>query len=178
MASAKIFQIGGQPTGGNADTTALLNNAIPGFSELTKSASANVGNLLNGMPSADATRTANAYFGVGSGMPGSEFIRNRGYDLYGQQGEQRRQQGLGDFLSLLGGFSGNVVPNAPQTLQNQQFGQQLNQTASLEGSRLGEQRREFDLNTLLSLMQGQRQGAATAGQLQLGGLDSILSLLK
>ena len=95
----------------------IVNHAIPGYSGLTKSASSIVGNLMGGLPSAGPTQRANAYFGVSSGMPGSDFIRNRGFDLYGQQAEGYKQRGFDDFLKLLSGTIGTVTPNAGQQQQ-------------------------------------------------------------
>jgi hypothetical protein len=99
----------------------IVNQAIPGYSGLTKSASSIVGNLMGGLPSAGTTQRANAYFGASSGMPGSDFIRNRGFDLYGQQAEGYKQRGFDDFLKLLSGTIGTVTPNAGQQQQQGQF---------------------------------------------------------
>jgi len=104
----------------------IVNHAIPGYSGLTKSASSIVGNLMGGLPSAGPTQRANAYFGVSSGMPGSDFIRNRGFDLYGQQAEGYKQRGFDDFLKLLSGTIGTVTPNAGQQQQQGQFDKTLN----------------------------------------------------
>ena len=54
-------------------------------------------------------------------MPGSDFIRNRGFDLYGQQAEGYKQRGFDDFLKLLSGTIGTVTPNAGQLQQQTQF---------------------------------------------------------
>jgi len=99
----------------------IVNQAIPGYSGLTKTGSSIVGNLMGGLPSAGPTQRANAYFGAGSGMPGSDFIRNRGFDLYGQQAEAYKQRGFDDFLKLLSGTIGTVTPNAGQQQQQGQF---------------------------------------------------------
>ena len=100
---------------------AILNSAIPGFSTLSSSGSGIVKNLMGGLPSAAPTQRANAYFGTTSGMPGSDFIRNRGFDLYGQQAESYKQRGFDDFLKLLSGVSGTVAPTTGQSIQQQQF---------------------------------------------------------
>lgn len=99
----------------------IANQAIPGYSGLTNTASSIVGNLMGGLPSAAPAQRANAYFGQGSGMPGSDFIRNRGFDLYGQQAEGYKQRGFDDFLKLLSGTIGTVTPNAGQLQQQTQF---------------------------------------------------------
>jgi hypothetical protein len=104
-------------------TKQILGNAIPGLDNLSSGASGVVNNLLGGMPSPSTARKANAYFGTASGMPGSDFVRNRGFDLYGQQADQYRQRGFDDFLNLLKGASGTIAPTPGEQAQNQQFGQ-------------------------------------------------------
>jgi hypothetical protein len=129
------------------DTSAYLNQVLPGFDKLGGQATSVISNLLSGLPSASAARTSNAYFGAGSGVGStSDFLRNRGYDLYGQQAQQRQQTGLQDLLSTIGGYSGTVVPTAGQSLQNTQFGQQL-----------GEQSSEFGQNLQLQQFQAMLQ---------------------
>lgn len=117
-----------QPTDPNAVTnqmTSIVNQAIPGYSNLSRGASGVVGNLMGGLPSAAPTQRANAYFGTNSGMPGSDFVRNRGFDLYGQQAEQYKQRGFDDFLKLLSGTVGTVTPTAGQQQQQGQFDKEL-----------------------------------------------------
>lgn len=111
------------------DTWNQLGNVIPGLTDLTKSGTDVIQQMLQGLPSPSTARTANAYFGINSGMPGSEFVRNRGYDLYGQQAQQRQQQGLGDLLSFLGQYQ-NFVPTPGQNLSTGLGYAQLGQSAS------------------------------------------------
>lgn len=120
-----LYTGGGSPTPGVGGISSILNSAIPGFSGLTKSATGNIMDLLGGDPSPSIARRANAYFGANSGMPGSEFVRNRGFDLYNQQGEQRKETGLHDLLSLLAGYSGNAFPTVGEQQQGNQFSQDL-----------------------------------------------------
>lgn len=126
-----------------------LSGAIPGLSNLTQTATGNIQNLLSGLPSASWARTTNAYNGVATGQPATggtgTFQGNRGADLYHTQANQNQQTGLQDLLSLVGGYSGTVAPNAGQLLQNQQFGQQLNQNAS----QFDQQNSLAQMNTLL-----------------------------
>lgn len=103
--------------------TPIINNALPGFNNLSTSASSIVGNLMRGLPSPSTTQRANAYFGINSGMPGSDFVRNRGFDLYRQEANQYQQRGFDDFLKLLSGESGTVFTTPGQQQQNAQFGQ-------------------------------------------------------
>lgn len=112
-------------TAAGVNQTRAFNNALPGFSGLSQSATDIVGSLLKGLPSASPTQRANAYFGTASGMPGSDFIRNRGFDLYGEDAEKYRQRGLDNLLALLRGYSGTVVPTADQQIQSNQFAQTM-----------------------------------------------------
>jgi hypothetical protein len=137
----------------------MLNSVLPGFSDLSASATGVIGNLLKGLPNPATVQQANATFGAGSGMDSrSGFLANRGYDLYNQQGQQMQQQGIGDLLSMVQGYSGNVVPNAPQTLQNQQFGAQL-----------GEQSSEFGQNLQLQQFQAMLQALGLGSQITNSG---------
>jgi transcription initiation factor TFIID subunit TAF12 len=101
----------------------FLNTILPGTTTATSSALSNVQDLLTGNPSPDITRNANAYFGAQSGMPGSDFIRNRGFDIYNQASDARKQQGLGDLSTLIGTVAGPTLTAQGQYQQNQQFGQ-------------------------------------------------------
>lgn len=106
-------------------TTGTVTNNVPGFNNLSRSASGIVSNLTGGLPSASPTQRASAFFGASSGMPGSDFIRNRGFDLYGQKAEEYKQRGFDDFLNMLKGYSGTVMPTTGEQLQNQQFNARL-----------------------------------------------------
>jgi hypothetical protein len=113
------------------DYNNYLEQLLPGISGLQGQATSAIGNLLGGLPSPSASRTANAYFGAGSGMgAGSQFLQNRGEDLYNQKAAQNQQTGLGDLTSLLGATTSPALQYQGQQLQNQQFGQQLGQNAS------------------------------------------------
>lgn len=107
--------------------TQSVNSTIPGFNGLNRSATGVIGSLLNGLPSGAPTQRANAYFGASSGMPGSDFVRNRGFDLYGEKADQYKQRGIDDFLKLITGYSGTVMPTAGQNIESQQFSQNLEQ---------------------------------------------------
>lgn len=113
----------------------ILNQAVPGASGLSKSASSIVGNLLSGLPGTSTARRSNAYFGQSSGVPGSEFVRNRGFDLYNQQGDQRQQTGIQDLLALLSGFSQPLLQERGQNIQSSQFQQSLAEQRRLEQQR-------------------------------------------
>ncbi len=108
-------------------THQIIANAIPGLDNLTGAAANNVGNELSGLPSPSVARRAGAYFGVNSGMPSSDFVRNRNFDLYGQQADSYKKRGFDDFLALLKGASGTIAPTPGEQAQNTQFNQSLQQ---------------------------------------------------
>lgn len=110
-----------------ASTKKILSNALPGLEGMTGAASANTGALLAGTPSPNPVRRANAYFGVGSGMPSSDFVRNRGFDLYGEKADKYQQRGFDDFLNLLKGVSGTIAPSTSEQTSLNQLGQNINQ---------------------------------------------------
>lgn len=118
-----------QPNGQN-----FLESVLPGIGNLTSSATGVISNLLNGLPSVSQARTNNAYFGVGSGQPATggvgTFTANRGADLYGQQANQNRQQGLSNLFQALGSYSQPILANQGQQFQNNQFNAQLGQQAN------------------------------------------------
>lgn len=163
MAAARQIRAGADPFASLTQNPSVPNatqtfeGAIPGFGDLTSTATSNIKNLLSGLPSVDQTRLDNAYFGAGTGLnPTSPFLINRGRGLYGERAEQQRQTGLQNFLSLIGQFSGNVVPNVGQQQQQSQFGQNLafqgRESAasrasqeSLAEQQLREQQRQFDI---------------------------------
>jgi len=108
-------------------THKIIANAIPGLDNLTGAAAANVGENLAGLPSTSTTRRANAYYGTRSGMPSSDFVRNRGFDLYNEKADSYKKRGFDDFLALLKGASGTIAPTPGEQAQNTQFGQNLQQ---------------------------------------------------
>lgn len=127
------------PMAFSKQTHDILANAVPGLDNLTGAAAGDVGNLLNGLPSPSVARRSNAYFGTRSGMPSSDFVRNRGFDLYGQQADQYRQRGFDDFLQLLKGASGTIAPTPGEQSQNQQFNQQFQQGQIQNNQQVGQQ---------------------------------------
>ena len=175
MASKTITgTIGGGNTTAPGNMMDELNKVIPGFSNLTSTASGNIGELLNGLPSPSLARNAGAYFGANSGMPGSEFVRNRGFDLYNTQSNQMKQQGLGDLLGLLGGVSGRAVATPGESLQDKQAGNQLGlgyANLSQQGSQFD---RSFDFDKWLKSSQLGLEGVRTGNDM----LSTYLSFLK
>jgi len=139
MASLNTTKIIGQAPGAKIPT---LSEAIPGLDLLTKNASSNISNELSGLPSADMARTSNAYFGINSGMPSSDFVRNRGFDLYQNQAENRKSQGLKDLMGLIGGMSGTVATTP--ALQQQQG--QFDVSTGLQREQMGQQGDQFNRN--------------------------------
>jgi len=105
-----------------------LQQAIPGLSTLTGTATNNIQSLLSGNIDPSITRNAAATFGVSNGLGTGSGITNRyGYDLYKNQAKANQQTGLQDLLGLVGGYSGTVAPSAGENVQNNQFQQQLQQ---------------------------------------------------
>ena len=141
-------------------TPTSLQDAIPGLGDMTNSASSNILQLLNGNPSPSLTRTTNAYWGVGAGQPATgditSFIGNRGTDLYHTQANANQQQGLGDLLNLVGGYSGTVAPTPGQNQQNSQF-----------YANLGQQGTQFNQQQALAEFQAQVQAMLGFGNLGL-----------
>jgi hypothetical protein len=130
--AVKNLTIGTGTLGGGdtSDVLNMINQALPGFSDLSGKATGVVNEMLSGLPSPDMTRTSNAYFGVNSGMPGSEFVRNRGYDLYNQQAQQQKQTGLQNLLALLGGYGQQFAATPGQLMQNRLGYSELGQRGS------------------------------------------------
>lgn len=135
----------GTATGTNlpANMVGVINQAVPGFAGLPSGAASYVNELMQGAPPLD--RNAAAYYGVSAGVPGSDFANNRGYDMYQQQAGQRKQAGFNDFLSLLQGVSGTLVPTAGQALTAQsdaarlaQQASQFEQSQAQQGSQFGQ----------------------------------------
>jgi parvulin-like peptidyl-prolyl isomerase len=114
------------PPGTQARTMANpLASAIPSFPQLNTAATNNISAMLSGLPSTSTARRANAFFGQQSGMPGSDFVRNRGFDLYNTQADQYQQQGFDNFLKMLAGYSGTVAPTFGQQIDQDQFAQTM-----------------------------------------------------
>lgn len=108
-----------------------INNAIPGLPGLTAGATNIINNALTGLPSPSESRLENAYFGAGSGLdPTSDFLRNRGYDLFKRKAEQRQRGGIQDLLSMVGTYSGAVAPTPGQEIGAQQQSADRAQRAS------------------------------------------------
>lgn len=130
----------------NPYLTGSINQAVPGLPGLTRSATNIIQSELGGLPSPTETRTANAAWGAGAGLPpGTPFLENRGRRLYQSEIEQRQRQGLQDLLSFLQGYSGTVSATPGQLLsynQNQQ--QQLFENAMAQRERDLAQRRIQD----------------------------------
>lgn len=112
---------GTNPTPVNSGLATIPGATIPGFSNLNRGATNAIASNLGGLPSPAVAQRANAYFGASSGMPGSDFVRNRGFDLYGQQADQYRQRGIDDFLKLISTYSGTLMPTAGQNIQAREF---------------------------------------------------------
>lgn len=157
--------------GGTASTAAnsgpqwAINNAIPGLQGLTKGATDIIGNALSGLPSASEARLENAYFGAGSGLdPTSDFLRNRGYDLYKRKAEQRQRGGIQDLLSLIGTYSGAVVPSPGEELGAQQQSADRAQRGAEFGATMNFEREQYRKSLeLLDQLLGPSSGTGIYG---------------
>jgi len=100
----------------------ILNNAIPGFSNLTNSATGIIGSALSGQVPQDVQQQiqdASAAQAVMGGQPGTNmtsgtnfgnsYLKNLGLTSLGQN-----QTGMNDLLSLVQGYSGTVNPTMAQ----------------------------------------------------------------
>ena len=143
-----------------------LESAIPGLPRLSKSATNIIGAALDGLPSPSESRLSNAYFGAGSGLdPTSDFLRNRGFDLYRRNANARQQQGINDLLNLVGTYSGNVAPTPGQEMQDRQQTAQLQQQGQQFQSQFGFEQQQWQkqlelLNKYLSNPAGGTGGTA------------------
>ena len=105
-------------TSATGNMLAELDALMPGFSENVATASGNIAELLRGQPSPALARNAAAYYGVNSGMPGSEFVRNKGFDLYNTQANAMKAQGQDELGKLLASVSGTAVARPGEVMQN------------------------------------------------------------
>lgn len=128
-------------TATTGNMTDELERLMPGFSKNLSTASGNINELLTGLPSPALARNAAAYYGVQSGMPGSEYVRNKGFDLYNTQANEMRQRGQDDLLKLLGTVSGTAVATPGQALGDKQATGQLalgNKQVDTQNSQFGQ----------------------------------------
>lgn len=153
-------------SGSNVQT---LQQSIPGLENMTGAASGNILDLLNGNVSPSIARNANAYFGAQAGQPATggagTFIGNRGADLYNQQSNAAKQQGLGNLLNMIGTYSGNVGTSANQQQQNNQFNQSLGQNAY-----------QFDQTNALNQFNAMINAITNLGSLAKGGSNPFASV--
>ncbi len=122
----------------------ILGNAVPGLDNLSQGASDVVNNHLSGLPSAGPTQRANAYYGAASGMPGSDFVRNRGFDLYQEKADDYKRKGFDEFLALLRGTSGTIAPTPGEQLQSNQFDRTFQQGQIQNNQQVGQFNANFN----------------------------------
>lgn len=132
----------------------IVSSSVPGAQNLANLASTNTANLLGGLPSTSAARKANAVFGAGSGLaPGSDFLKTRMFDTYGTQVDQRNQQGLQNFLSLIGGLTSPALAENAQNNQQSNFSQSLAQQKQQFADNLAQRQEEFNRSNDLALQE-------------------------
>lgn len=132
-----------QPTQSNF--TGAASAAIPGFGANSSAAGGIVNNLMTGKPALD--RDAAAFFGVSAGVPGSDFARNRGYDMYRRDTEQRQQRGFDDFLNMLKTYSGTVMPTTGEALESNLGVQRLGQDRAQRENDLALQAAQLEMKS-------------------------------
>lgn len=146
------------PVTGTAANQNFLESVLPGIGNMTSSATSAIQNMLNGLPSVSQARTNNAYFGVGAGQPDTggvgTFTATRGADLYGQQAQANKQQGIQNLFGAIGAYSQPILSNQSQQLQNQQF-----------NSNLGQQANQFDQQFQLQKFQAMLQAMGLGNQI-------------
>jgi len=175
---AAIMATKGEGASGAPQNPALsgqqfLESVLPGIGNLTTSATGVIQSLLNGLPSTSATRTNNAYFGVGAGQPDTggvgTFTANRGADLYGQQAQANRQSGLANLFQAIGSYSSPILANQGQQLQNSQFGanlaQQGNEFTQSQQQQDKQFQQNYQLQQFLAMLQGIGLGNNIVGNL-------------
>jgi len=142
--AGSVSAITGGNSGGNYNRKFAISSAIPGLDKMTSSATSIINNALNGLPSPSESRLANAYFGAGSGLdPTSDFLRNRGFDLYKRNANQRQQQGFGNLLNLVGTYSGAVAPTPGQEISDITQNRQISTQNAQFGADMGFQQQQW-----------------------------------
>jgi hypothetical protein len=135
MANNLTGFIGGLPNNNKSNTlndySQDLEKFLPGIGNTLGGDLNNINDLVRGVESPAITQNMNAVWGQNSGMgQGSDFLRNRAVDLYGQRGAQRQQAGHEDLLSLLSGASAGL---------SSYRGQDINRELGLGNIALGQQ---------------------------------------
>lgn len=192
MALQSIISRGG---GGVTNTTAPRNyqqdleSILPGISGTLGQQLGNINNLISGTESPAITQNMNAYWGANSGLaPGSEFLRNRAVDLFGERSAQRQAQGGQDLLGLLGGVSAPLSSYRGQDVQRElglgglALGQgELGQRQYEFGKTFPESQRQFDITSGNQMNQFQQdldlRKMLGVGNLNLSTLQSYLQYL-
>lgn len=134
----------------SSNMRSILNQAIPGFTPLTKSASSIIGSALSGeIPQdvQDQIQNSAAEQAVAGGMPGSSRISgslygNRTLRDVGLTSLNQQQTGIKDLLSLLQGYSGTAAPTFGQS-QEQENARAQYAAAPIPSEANAEQQRIF-----------------------------------
>ena len=130
-----------------------FDTGIPGFDMLSESASSNISDLLKGTESPAITQNMNSQWGVGAGVPGTDFLRGRATDLYGQRSADRKQQGLGNLLSMLQGYSGTSVARPETIMGSETASANRASTEGIAGADRAQRQRESEMNAALQAAQ-------------------------
>jgi hypothetical protein len=92
-------------------------------------------------------------------MPNSGVSNALGYDLYGQQAEQQKQQGLENLIAMLTGYSGTVAPTTGEALQSSRFDRDFQ-----EDRRLSDLARQDAQTALAEAKRPKKYGMKMIGQ--------------
>lgn len=149
------------PIGGAGGQWAI-SQAIPGLAGMTANATGIINNALTGLPSPSESRLENAYFGSRSGLgiapggvPGDDFLTNRGYDLYKRKAREQQRGGIQDLATMIGTYSGNVVPTPGQEIGQRESAADRGQRASEFSQSLSFQQQQYnDQKALLKQLTG------------------------
>ncbi len=85
--------------------------------------------------------------------PGSDFLKTRLYDTYGQNVDARNQQGLQNYMSLIGAVSSPELASSGQNNQVSQFNQSLANQKQQFADNLKQRQDEFNRSNDLALQE-------------------------
>lgn len=135
---------------------------MPGLAGMTPNVLGIINSAITGLPSPSDERAKNAYFGSKSGLgiapggvPGDDFLTNRGYDLYKRKAREQQRGGIQDLATMIGAYSGNVAPTPGQELAQREQAADRGQRASEFSQNLSFQQQMYnDQKALLKQLTG------------------------
>lgn len=135
---------------------------MPGLAGMTPNVLGIINSAITGLPSPSDERAKNAYFGSQSGLgiapggvPGDDFLTNRGFDLYKRRAREQQRGGIQDLATLIGTYSGNVAPTPGQEIGQRESAADRGQRASEFSQSLSFQQQQYnDQKALLKQLTG------------------------